>query len=325
MTLSGLQYALSRNGTALEFPPGKRQMPLTLWGNYSLPQLARAMERQLDCQAIQTRSKIDLRFNKTHTFQLLVPDYGNLPTTKTPGVTATQIGRQMLLTGPDHLLPTLHHILKHIYNKPPQIRVTCYIIDDNRATNIDFTAGPATNEIQFSQLSQLWQGITATINLLDQQSAIKTKFETICQDAQPLTFSDTDQKEVQEYTSLPNAQTASQSSLLNSSLTARTAGLSVTLKCIYTQAYWTVTGTVTDSNFAGTSALADLLSRNITFTASMSANELFRLATMDQNSKDNEIGIPNTNGQFNDDTTGAKWSLWIRIQPLYPTERRKNQ
>ncbi len=316
-TLAALRYALSRNGYALGYPTSKGQLPVALWGTYTPLQLTHALERQTNCNAVIRGHTIHCRYNKRHTFTDIVPNFTTLAATSIDGVTVTNLGRQDLLKGPDKALPMLAKLLQTAYDKPPQIRITAYLIDSNAAANLDFQIAPSSSAIQFDNLSAIYTGITATINALESWAAIKTEFSTLAQTGKPVTFADTDQREVQEYATLPNAQTTGNATSLSSGLTQRTAGMTITLTANATSRYWTVSGTIDDSSFNGTSALADLLTRSETFTASMAPGELFRITKFEQQNNDHEIGIPQNTAQFNDDHTKAHWSLWLRIQPLY--------
>lgn len=318
--MDALRYALSRNGYALAYPVAKRSLPVALWGTYDPQQLRHALERQTQCKCVQRGHSLHLRFNKSKTFTDIVPNFTINPSTTVAGLNFTVFGTQDIVTGPDRLLPMLAKILAIAYAKPPQIRITAYLIDDNKAANLDFQIAPGASAIQFSDLSQLWTGITATINALQSWNAIKTRFATIVQSGQPVTFADTDTREVQQYAYLPNAQ-QTQNSSLSSGLTQRTAGMTITLKAAATRDYWTVTGTIEDSAFNGTSALADMLTRSLTFTASMSSGELFRITSFEQGTSSHEYGVPNLTAQLNDDHTSGRWSLWLRITPLYLNER----
>lgn len=316
-TLNALRYALSRNGYSLAYPQDKGHLPIALWGTYTPQQLAHALDRQTNCHAVLRGNTIHCRYNKTHTFTDLVPNFTALTTTTLDGITVTNLGRQDILKGPDSALPLLAKLLKTAYRKPPQIRITAYLIDANAAANLDFQLAPKSTAIQFDNLSTIYSGITATINALESWAAIKTEFSTLAQTGKPITFADTDQREVQEYATLPNAQQTGSQSSLTSGLTQRTAGMTITLTATAAGRYWTVTGNIEDSNFNGTSALADLLTRSETFTASMAPGELFRITQFEQRNNDHEIGIPQNTAQYNNDHTTAHWSLWLRIQPLY--------
>ena len=319
--MDALRYALSRNGYALAYPPAKASLPVTLWGTYNPQQLRHALERQTLCKCVQRGNTLHLRYTKSKNFTDIVPNFTINPSTTVAGLTFTVFNTQDIVTGPDRLLPMLAKILAIAYAKPPQIRITAYLIDDNKAANLDFTLQPTATAITFGQITQLWKGITATINALESSDAIKTKFSTIAQTGQEITFADTDTREIQQYSYLPMAQQANSQSSLTSGLGQRTAGMTITLKANATKDYWTITGTIDDSNFNGTTALADMLTRSLTFTASMSTGELFRITSFQQNSADNEYGIPNMTGQYNNDHTKSHWSLWLQITPLYLNER----
>lgn len=321
-TLDALRFALSRYGTALQYPPEKRKMPITLWGDYNAARLTRSLERQTKCQVITRHTSLILRFNHAHTFTLIEPKFttGKTPP-KIPGTTITDIGQWDYITGPDTALPTVTRLLKTIYNKPPQIRLTCYIIDDTRAANLDFQISTGSSAIAFSHVQQFWKNAQLAINALRQQNAIGTKFQTILQPNEKTTFTNTDERYTQQFTTTPAAQT--NTALLASGLTGLTAGLTIDLTPTWTRDYWQITGKIVDSGFSGTTTLNDILSKTINFTTDMQAGELLRIATITQSTSNNEIGIPQMAPTYNRDRSGEHWSLWIYIQPLYPNERKQ--
>ena len=318
-TLSALRFALSRYGTALQFPPEKRKLPVTLWGEYNANRLTRSLERQTNCQVITRKTSIILRFNHAHTFTLIEPKFTTKTAQHIPGITITDIGQWDYITGPDKSLPIVTQLLKTIYDKPPQIRLTCYIVDDTRAANLDFEIQPGSSAINFSDIQQFWKNAALAINALRQQNAITTKFQTILQPNEQTTFANTDERYTQQFATTPGAQTPT--ALLASGLTGLSAGLTINLTPTWTRDYWEITGTITDSGFSGTTTLSDILSKTINFTTDMQAGELLRIATMTQSTSNNELGIPQFAPTYNRDRSGEHWSLWILIQPLYPNER----
>ncbi len=320
-TLEALRYALSRNGCALAYPEAKKNLPVTLWGNYDAPRLAHALERQTQCQVIARPHSLHLRFTKTHKFTLIEPNFqaGTKDAYKIPGITVTQIGRYDWITGPDTELPLLARLMKTIYDKPPQIRIDCYIIDDTAADNLDFQITPGTSAINFSQIQSFWKNASIAINALTQYNTIKTKFQTILQPNEDTTFTNTDERYVQEFSTTPAAQTSS--AILSSGLTGISAGLTIALKPQWTKNYWQITGKITDSGFSGTQTLSDILAKSINFTCDMSDGQLLRIATMTTATHNNEMGLPNFAPTYNRDRNAEHWSLWLQITPLYPNER----
>lgn len=322
------------------YPAKRNQTPIYLAGKYTLQGLADAIESQTNGQAFVTGKIIRLTYPQTDRFTLIEPNiFANQSTANNaapgvgtptpqsgalgsqnqniPGDTITQIDGYAIIQGPLKNLSVTRRILNKLMQPPREIRLTAILINDNISNDIDLQITPGANPITLANINEIWTGATATINILRQRGAIVTAYQAILTAGETENYTDTDQRVVQQYTTTGES-TGTGTSLLNSGLGTRTAGLTITVTANPGPGYWTITGSVGNSTFSGTSALADELGNTISWTSTIAPGEMQRVTEVTVTNTDHTIGVSTDSPTYNHDGSNQQFSLWVRLQKIQP-------
>ncbi len=341
--LFALAHGLVPEGIQLTYPEQRAQTPIYLAGKYTLRGLAHAIEQQTECQAMIRHKIITLLFPKNNKFTLIEPNVftqsggsaapnapgagttsgiATTPSTSNtgqtgtiPGDTISTINGFAIIQGNLDNLSVTRRILSKLLQPPKQIRLTAILVNDSLSNDIDLQVTPGTNPISLSSLNDIWAGATATINVLHQRGAIVTAYQAILTAGETENYTDTDQRVIQQYST--TGQTAG-AGLLQSGIDTRSAGLTITVTANPGPGYWTINGSVGNSTFNGSSALADELSNAISWTSTIAPGEMERVTQVTVNQTTHTIGVSTNQPTFDHDHGWQTFSLWVRLQEIKP-------
>ncbi|MDA8378437.1 MAG: hypothetical protein M0Z50_15550 [Planctomycetia bacterium] len=343
--LFAMKHGLVPEGIQLVYPANRRETPIYLAGKYTIRSLSHSIEAQTECQSTIHGKIITLEFPHDKKFTLIEPNIFDTsapaatmaPGTSTgsiggvstpaspsinagagnsiPGDTISQINGYAIIQGPLSNLTITRRILSKLLKPPKEIRLEAILINDNLSRNIDLSISPGTTPIDLSNLNALWTGTTATINVLRQIGAIVTAYQTILTPGETETYTDTDQRVLNQFTTTGQTSGAG---LLQSGLLTRSAGLTITVTANPGPGYWIIDGSIGNSTFEGSSALADELANDISWTSTIYPGEMERVTQVTTTNTTHGIGVETNSPSYNDDKTDTTFSLWIRLQTLKP-------
>ena len=345
MPLHALRKGLTTIGVRLNYPPKMRSDVVWLTGHYTLDTLATTIATQTGAQpeTDDPNQTITLKLNPGKTFHIVIPD-PEAPTTSAagtpggigtgglsattgaagttiniPGATIQTIGNYLYIKGPMSDYRTTEKLLRLLAKPVPTIRATVWIINDDRANNIDIAVNGITLPIiDWTQFSAL--NLSATLNLLHQDNAVIESYSTTLQSGQTQTYNDSTQIVLPTYTT--TALTTTTNNLLTSGITTRSAGLTISLAAIKIGGRWRLNGTLNTSQFiGGNTALAPEQTQTLNFQAEARPGDTTQLCRATERTIGKTSGIDSNAPTLNNDHTKTTFSVWITLKEEPGTHR----